>query len=136
MRFINSGEVFRIANEIVYQKGFDYRYIAEGCDKPRMGQACYNFHRGSEGNITPGCIVGTIFHALGYSFEPEDRTINSQSMVMRSRNRKFAEFSERAAAILKIMQVAQDNGGTWYSAVSVASHVESSGHLNYLSDTE
>lgn len=115
-------DIKRVAEEIIDEKGFDFRYISPGNSEPKMHQNCYNWTEDENGNKVPSCIVGTILHRLGVPLESMEPNWGSPSILRDlAKHGVIPEVTDRRIQVfLNVAQATQDNGGTWYSAVKAA----------------
>jgi len=113
--------VLRTAEKVARRVGYDFRYISEGRDEPREQQQCSNWHNSIEGEMVPGCIVGTILHELGVPLERMSKSALANDLIYYlQRQGIIGEVDKRTRCFLSVMQAAQDNGATWHSAVRTA----------------
>ena len=119
---ITANDVLNEARDLAEEVGFDFRYTSEGVDKPERGMDCANWHD-ANGEKVPGCIVGTILNRLGVPLDLMNK-FDTVGMVRDSIKRDDYIIELQAYKLLKVMQIAQDSGATWWSAVRVAQHLD------------
>jgi len=118
MREFDFGDVMSVARSIQEEVGFDFRYVTPGMNKCEMYQLCVNTYLDENNQLKPSCIVGTILVRLGIDIESIPMYGSVEDVLTSLTG--IARFSPKAKKTLKLMQVIQDNGGTWHSAVQTA----------------
>lgn len=113
----------------------DYIYERDGLSPLKDSMTCHNVHSDGEGNLSAGCIVGTVLANLGVPLEAMYGTHNTtgDSILVSERHRYDVgdltsaliadgtiRITDDAVVTLREAQIKQDTGHTWAESVDGA----------------
>lgn len=105
-------------------KGEDYVYTNDMGEQAGEGgwTDCYNTHTDGDGNLTPGCLVGSIFHLSGVPLERIPREGSAQLVTdeLRRDGEETVLVTKKALVFLNQAQSYQDRGTTWGKSITKA----------------
>jgi hypothetical protein len=97
-----------LIEQAIAEKGADYEYH-------RTDDAqCLNWHRVGD-DYVPGCIIGHVFHYLGFTHEDTGEG-SASGCLDQLRSSGLIEFEELVPGFCDAIQDEQDNGASWGSA--------------------
>lgn len=127
-KVINYEEAKRLLQAQVDKKGEDFVYRSD----PDFG-TCVNWREAWNGERVPDCIVGHVIHDLGLLDLVDCDAGASTTLDILALHGVVA--TEKARALFRHVQVLQDSGMPWGSALTLsASRVESILAYRHLSD--
>lgn len=86
-------------------------------ERPVPRGRCLYVHKDNDGNLTPGCLVGTALMKYGVAAEElVEQLIDAEEMARRLERRGILSIDEDAVTYLYCAQQSQDDGETWGEA--------------------
>ena len=120
MTTVTFDQVVEKLNEAVQERGPDYVYVGPEGDRA----VCLNWH---EEQKEPGCIVGVVFHKLGFDwahemnyssgYQLDTMTASSLLVHLKACGWQFDDYG-KIDSLLSEIQAKQDRGVPWGEAVA------------------
>jgi hypothetical protein len=106
----------QLVERAIAEKGEDYVYLPPG---GRVGEPCLNWHLQPDGQMVPGCIVGHVWHYLGFTNEDTGQG-DAKHVLGYLEGYDHLTYTEDAADFLYAVQDQQDRGVPWGEAYKEA----------------